>query len=143
MSEHLTERRIPLILIAAGIVLSAVAAAWRLGLARVPLILLIVAFGTVFGTLLMVAAAYVTAAFTHTGFGELRSAVLKLAAVYLFPSAVSALFPLWAGLLVSGAISFSLLIWLFDLEVHEAQTFTAVEMAVNLLVVLAIIALIV
>lgn len=136
------ERQIPLILIGVGLVLSAIGAMRRLGPAGTPLALAVLIGAAVLGTGLMLVAAFVTASLINASFGELKSAILKLAAIYLFPSSLFAVFPLWVGFVLSGTLSFCLLLWLFDLEMREARIFTAVELVVELLVILAIAGLI-
>jgi hypothetical protein len=66
----------------------------------------------------------VTASILHTGFGELRSAFLKLAAIIVFSGSLSAIIP-YGGLLVL-FVYLGLLMWLFGLEIREAIVFAII-----------------
>jgi hypothetical protein len=81
----------------------------------------------------MAVACLITARLLGTSFGELRAAVLKLAAIFLLPTAVtvSGFLPPWWSTLISTALYFGLLLWLFDLEVYEAAVFTLVMILVR------------
>ena len=136
------ERGIPLILILAGLVLTAIGALWKLGLSRVPLAMALLIATTLLGTVLMLIAAFATAAMIEASFGEFRSAILKLAAVYILPTSLDAALPLWLAFLVTGIVSLLLLIWLFDLEMREARVFAGIAMVISLVVWLGIAALV-
>src|SRR6185312_8900392 len=79
------ERQIPMILIAVGLALSTIGAIWKLGPAGMPVAIETLVGATVLGTGLMLVAAFATAAMIRASFGELNAAILKLAAIYLFP----------------------------------------------------------
>ena len=72
------------------------------------------------GVVLGVIACFITAKLMDISFGSLNSAMFKLAAIFLFPTAVSMLFP-WVAVawLVSFVLYFGLLTWLFELEGSE------------------------
>jgi hypothetical protein len=82
-----------------------------------------------------IVAAYVTASLLGTGFGELRSAFVKLAGIIIFCGALGALIPF--GGIVVFFVYFGLLIWLFQLEVYEAVVFSVVLWVTRLVVRLA------
>lgn len=133
MTDADKERKIPAVLIAVGVVLYVVAGFLRQGAGGIVSVLVFVGVASAVGVGLMVVAAFITAKITGTSFGELDSAVLKLSAIYLFPSAVAGLIPVpLLNSLVAAAIAFSLLIWLFDLEVPYAIVFTVITWVVNL-----------
>lgn len=86
MDYSLTERKIPIGLIIGGELLFVVAGLIQFG-SKVGLLLAYVGISTVVGTLLMLMAAYVTAAICKVSFGDLLSAALKLAGIYIFSAA--------------------------------------------------------
>ncbi|MDH3583918.1 MAG: zinc ribbon domain-containing protein [Phycisphaerae bacterium] len=90
------------------------------------------------GVGLMIAAAFAAARLLETSFGSLGPAVLKFAAIYVAPAAVST----FAGSLVgewSWVVSiplllgmyYGLLVWLFDLDVFEAFVFASIGYLIN------------
>jgi len=136
------ERGIPLILVLTGMALTAIGVLWKLGAWRVPLALAALATTTLLGTLLMLVAAFATAAMIGASFGELRSAILKLAAVYILPTSLDAALPLWLAFIVTGVVSLLLLMWLFDLEMREARLFAGIATVISLIVWLGIAAVV-
>jgi hypothetical protein len=136
------EREIPLLLVLAGLILTAIGVAWKLGVSRLPVALAALAVTTLVGTLLMVIAAFATAAMIGASFGELRSAIPKLAAVYILPTSLDAALPLWLAFIVTGVVSLLLLMWLFDLEMREARVFAGIAMVISLIVWLGIAAVV-
>jgi hypothetical protein len=136
------ERAIPVVLIVLGLVLTAIGVCWKLGPSRLPLAMAALVGTTLLGTLLMVIAAFATAAMISASFGELRSAVLKLAAVYILPTSLDAALPLWLAFIITGVVSLLLMMWLFDLEMREARTFAGIATVISLAVWLAIAAVI-
>jgi hypothetical protein len=81
----------------------------------------------------MAIACLITARLLGTSFGELGGAVLKLAAIFVLPTAVTVsgyLSPWWSTV-ISTALYFGLLLWLFDLEVYEAAVFTLVMLLIR------------
>ena len=130
------ERQIPIGLIIAG-ELAFVAAGLRLVGRGVGILMAYVGVATVVGTLLMLLAAFITALITRTSFGDLGSAVLKLAGIYLFANGVGALIPTVGGL-IALAVFFSLVVYLFELEGPYAVAFTIVNFVVHLTVGLAL-----
>jgi hypothetical protein len=142
MNRFSRERQIPLALIGSGLVLAAVGIMWKLGPSRLPLALAALACTTLLGAALMLIAAFLTAWMIGASFGEMRSAILKLAAVYVLPTSLDAALPLWVAFIVTGVVSLLLLMWLFDLEMREARVFAGITMAVNLIVWLGIAAVV-
>src|SRR5947209_13941161 len=110
MAEEAKERQVPLVLIAIGFTLYVVAAFSKLGTAGAGVVAVFIVVSTLIGVALMLGGAYLTAAITGTSFGDLRSALLKLAAIYLFPGALAVWMPGAIGWLISIALWFSLLI---------------------------------
>ncbi|QNN22952.1 hypothetical protein HED60_11965 [Planctomycetales bacterium ZRK34] len=89
--------------------------------------------GTGLGVVLMVGAAFLAAPLLDTTFGDIRTAILKLAAVYVTPgvlmSLVSAFMGDWQlilGLPVLWGSYFGLLVWLFDFDFFEAAVFAII-----------------
>jgi hypothetical protein len=95
---------------------------------------------TLLGTLLMLIAAFATATLIGASFGEVRSAIPKLAAVYVLPTSLDAALPLWLAFIVTGIVSLLLMMWLFDLEMREARVFAGIAIVVSLVVWLGIFA---
>ena len=93
MSEHATERQIPLILIGLGVVLYAIAALVNAGSRGVVPVLLIVIIAGVFQTILLIIAAFIVAAVLRVSFGEFRSAILKFAGAALASGGLGAIIP--------------------------------------------------
>jgi hypothetical protein len=67
-----------------------------------------------------IVACFITAKLMGISFGELRSACVKLAAIFTFPGAVALIIPVTPlAWLVSIILYFGLLIWFFELEGWE------------------------
>jgi hypothetical protein len=132
------ERGIPVALIVVGVILAAIGTTWKFGFSRLPLAMAALAGTTLLGTALMLVAAFLTAWMIGVSFGELRSAILKLAAVYILPTSLDAALPLWLAFIVTAVVSLLLLMWFFDLEMREARVFAGITMAVNLIAWLGI-----
>ena len=83
----------------------------------------------VIDTVLLVAAAFATAAIFGIAFGEFKLAVLQLAAASLFSSAVDMVpFPFL------GTIAFFVIVmWLMDLEFFEVMVFTVVHFIISVI----------
>jgi hypothetical protein len=142
MNRFSREQEIALILILLGLALAAIGIRWKLGPLRLPLALATLACTTLLGTALTLVAAFATAAMIGASFGELRSAILKLAAVYILPTSLDAALPLWLAFIVTGVVSLLLLMWLFDLEMREARVFAGIAMVISLIVWLGIAAVV-
>src|SRR4051812_35859224 len=93
LSEHATERQIPLILIAVGLALYAVAAFMHAGTRGVAPVLFIVTIGAIIQTVLLILAAYLVATFLSVSFGDFRSAMLKFAGAALASGGLGAIIP--------------------------------------------------
>ena len=132
MSEHATERRIPLILIAVGLVLYAVAAFIYAGTRGVLPVLLIVIVGGFIQTVLLIAAAYLVATFFSVSFGDFRSAILKFAGAALASGGLGAVIPL--GGIVASFTFLGLIIWLFELELPYAIALSVAYFVLSLIV---------
>ena len=90
----------------------------------------LLALQTILGTV----AAFVTAKITGASFGELWTAMLKLAGIIVFTGALSLAIP-YGGLLVV-FIYLGLLMWLLDLAFGEAVIFAIVFTLIRFAVVL-------
>jgi hypothetical protein len=90
------------------------------------------------GVGLMGVACLITAKLLGAKFGDVRTAVWKLAAIFIFPIAVGSFLPAWWAMLVASALYFALLLWLFDLEVHEAALFTLIMIGMRWLIVIGL-----
>lgn len=83
------------------------------------------------GVGLMALGCWITAKLLGTVFGDERVAFVKLAAIFLFPTAIGSLLPPWWSSLVATALYFGLLLWLFDLDVYEAAVFALVMILIR------------
>lgn len=68
----------------------------------------------------LVGAAYLTAAVTAGGFGDVRSAVLKFSMIVLASMGAGAVFGDWGGAVVNVLTFAALVAWLFDVELLDA-----------------------
>lgn len=129
MSEHATERRIPLILIVVGLALYAVAGFVRAGSAAVAPVLMVVILGGIVQTILLIAAAFIVAMMLNVSFGDFRSAVLKFAGATLASGGLGAIIPF--GGIVAAVIFLGLILWLFELEVPYAIVLAVVDFVLS------------
>ena len=116
--------QIPIVLIILGFLIWAYVGFRLAGVAGPVIAMAVIGVGAVVGTGLMIAAAFLTAGLIGVSFGELGPAALKLAAIYLFPSAVGSLIPF--GGLLAIFLWLALLMWLFELEMLQAIVFAIV-----------------
>lgn len=123
------DKSIPLILLGVGVLVLIVRGMFFAGPAGAGATLAALAIVTAIGTTLMVFAAILTAKLIGASFGELGSAVLKFAAIYVFAAALGALIPF--GGIVVFFVSLGLLMWLFDIEMMQAVVFSVVLWVVN------------
>ena len=118
--DEAKERLIPAILLAVGLAVFVVYGFVAGGATGAVAVLLLVGVQLTLAVVLGLVACAIVAKVLATSFGYLGSATLKLAAVILFPSALTILIPsaplAWA---VSLILFLSLLVWLFDLEPLE------------------------
>jgi hypothetical protein len=127
---------IPTVLIVIAFILIAIAG-YRMGGADGPLqAIMILSIASLITTTLMIFAAFITASLIGVSFGELRTASLKLSAIYLFSTALALFIP-YGGILIF-FLWLGLLMWLFELEVYQAVVFSIVLWVVNFLVGLAL-----
>ena len=136
MSEHATERQIPLILIGTGLALYAIAAVVNAGTRGVVPVLLIVIIAGVFQTILLIIAAFIVAAVLRVSFGEFRSAILKFAGAALASGGLGAIIPY--GGIVSSVVFLGLVMWLFELEVPYAVALTVVYFLLALMIAVGV-----
>lgn len=86
---------------------------------------------------------YIVASMMSIGFGTLGTASLKLAAVMVFPDAMSLLVPIpFVNWIVALVLYFSLLAWLFSLDVTETFVLVVVLFIIRLLVAFVIMSMI-
>jgi hypothetical protein len=78
-----------------------------------------------------VIACFITARIMGTGFGYLKSAIVKLAAIFIFPAAATFFIP-WVGWLLALLLYWKLLEWLFELEALETVVLAIVIWFVNI-----------
>src|SRR5690606_8438382 len=126
----------PLALLVVGLLSYGAGAFFMAGARTAGVVMGIIFVIAVVETIVGIAVAYVTAAVLGTSFGELRTAVLKLAGILVFSGAIAFILPL--GGLISLAIYFGLLMWFFGLEVYEAVIFAILFSLARVLVVLGI-----
>jgi len=81
--------------------------------------------------ILGVIACFITARFMGTSFGYLKSALVKLAAIFVFPSAATFFIP-WVGGIIAILLYWKLLEWLFELEALETIMLAIVIWFVNI-----------
>lgn len=136
MSEHAKERQIPLILIAVGLALYAVAALVHAGTAGVAPVLAAVLIGGVIETILLIIAAFIVAFFLKVSFGDFRSAILKFAAATLASGGLGAIIPIWG--IVGTIVFLALILWLFELEVPYAIVLAVVNYVLTVAVILSL-----
>lgn len=138
-SVQFSEFVAPLVLLLAGLVLFGVVAMTRAGVRSAFVVMGVVFVVAVLETLVGTAVAYLVALLTGTGFGELRTALLKFAGIIVFCGALGMLIP-FGGIVVL-FVFLGLLIWLFGLEVYEAVIFavvlTLVRFVINIVVAAA------
>jgi hypothetical protein len=129
------ELHVPLALLFGGVLLFAFAAYRVAGSDGAGAVLPPLAMSTAVGVALMLVGAFITAKLIGVSFGSLPSACMKLAAVYIFPSAVGAAVNV-AGLswLISIVLYLGLLVYLFEFELKEAMIFAGVMIVIKLVV---------
>ena len=90
---------------------------------------------TVVGVAVLLLGCFIAAKVLEISFGQLHTAILKLAAIYVFPVAVGIWIPIaiidW---LVSLGIYFCLVTWLFELEGNEPLYVVAIFFTVKVVV---------
>ncbi len=141
-TNALKERQAPYAMLATGI---AIVLAWELYRSRSVVntiaVLGLMAIFIIAGVALMLLGCFITARLIGAKFGDLGPALLKLAAIFVFPSAIGWLLAPysapWATALAT-ALYFALLLWLFDLEVYEAAIFSLVMIAIRWVGLLAL-----
>jgi hypothetical protein len=132
MTDDSRERKIPLILIAAGVLIYVAAAFARAGSAGVGATLVGVLIGGAIQTALLIAAALVVGTLLKVSFGDLPSAALKFAGAALVSGGIATLIP-YGGILAL-FVFLGLVMWLFEVELTYAVVLTVVYFAVSLAV---------
>jgi hypothetical protein len=135
MAADPKDKQIPLALMGVGVLVLVAQGLFFAGAAGAGATLAALAVVTAIGTAIMVFAAIVTARLIGASFGELGSAVLKFAAIYVFAAALGSLIPF--GGIVVFFVSLGLLMWLFELEMMHAVVFAVVLWVVNVVLAIA------
>jgi hypothetical protein len=135
-----TEDKIGLGLLVIGFVILAVFGITQAGAIAAVLLLGIYLVYAVVSVVLGVAAAFATAYLMGASFGLVTSAILKLAGIIVFTSAIAVAVP-YGGLL--GLVAYILLLmWMFELEIMELVVFTIVLWIMRFVVGLLLVAII-
>ena len=122
------EIKIPLALIAVSVVLYVVYGLTVGGGGGVGFALQVLLVTALIGVPLGVVACMIVAKLLSIGFGDARTAALKLAAIFLFPGAVALFLPGGIDWLIATGLYLVLLLWLLELE-------SGVELVVMVLVI--------
>ena len=128
-----SELVVPLVLLVLGLIIFSIAAVNRAG-AWSPVVMGIILLAAAIETALGIGAAYLTAMVLGTSFGELRTAIVKLAAIIIFCGALASVIPF--GWIIVLFVYFGLLMWLFGLETFEAGVFAVIFTGVRFLAVI-------
>jgi hypothetical protein len=115
----------PLALLVIGLLIYGIAAFVKAGTTSAFVLMGVIFLMAAIETVLGIVAAFITASVMSTSFGELRTAVLKLAAILVFSSAIAFVVPYFGGI-ISLAIYAALLMGLFGLELIEAIVFSVI-----------------
>jgi hypothetical protein len=110
------EIKIPLALIVIAVVLYGVHGAAMEEGGGVGYALQVLLVTAVIGVPLGIIACLIVAKVLSVGFGDARTAALKLAAIFLFPGAVALFLPAGLDWLIATALYLLLLLWLLELE---------------------------
>jgi hypothetical protein len=78
-----------------------------------------------------VIACFFTARIMGTSFGYLKTAIIKLAAIFVFPAAATFFIP-WVGWILALLLYWKLIEWLFELEAMETIVLAIVIWFVNI-----------
>lgn len=135
-NEDAKGTKVPLALIVLGFLLLFVVV-WRMP-ARVSIgeVIVRVAVQTVAEVVLMLVGALITAKLIGASFGAMGPAILKLAAIAVFPGALGAAIGIpGISWVISVALYFILLVYLFELDTKEALIFAGVMILIRILVV--------
>lgn len=122
----------PVGLIVAGLVMYGAGMVWKTDARVAGFATGIVAVAAALETVVGIVAAYVTWSISGIGFGELKTAALKLAGILLFTGALA--FLISFGWIVAFPVYLGLLVWLFELDIREAILFAVVLWVVRLVV---------
>jgi hypothetical protein len=133
------ETMIPTVLLVLGIAMYVAFGFWMGGAGGAGALLVMTLIGLVIGIPLGIIACFITAWLMGASFGTLKGAILKLAAVYTFPSGVLLLAMtslsiegVLLGLLVGLVLFGGLLAWLFELDALEVIVVAIVLFVVRL-----------
>ena len=110
------EIKIPLALIAVSVILYAIYGLTVDSAGGLSFALQVFLVTAVIGVPLGIIACLIVAKLLDAGYGDARTAALKLAAIFLFPGAVALFLPGGVDWLVATALYLVLLLWLLELE---------------------------
>jgi hypothetical protein len=126
------ETTIPAVLLGVGVAILVGYGIWTAGAAGAGVVLAVVAIRLVIGIPLGIVACLLTASLMQASFGTLRGAILKLAAVFIFPTAFALLMPGLLAWLAAVVLYYFLLAFLFELEAMEVIVLVFVLSGVNI-----------
>ncbi len=125
----------PAMLLAAGVLAYLVHAFVKSGMGGVGGMLLYLPIQIIVQVIVGVVACLLTVRIMGTTFGYLTSAIVKLAAIFVFPTSVTAFIP-YVGGLIALIIYWGLLEWLFELDPMETIVLSLVIWGLNAGVIL-------
>lgn len=118
-AKHPKEFAIPMALLTLAVIIYAGYGFWAGGAEGTMGIIVLIGLNVIFGVVFGIAGFYVATWLFGISYGNLITAVPKMAAIVLFPDAITLFVPGVLGWLISVVLYFFLLSWLFDLDAHE------------------------
>jgi hypothetical protein len=129
VASKTANRPLPLTLIGIGVALYVVAALVHTGTAGVMPTLVALWIGGMINCVIMLVVAFIVAALFSVSFGDIPSAILNFAAASLCAGAITALIPM--GWIIALFVFLGIIMWLFELEMTYAVTFTVIYLFVS------------
>jgi len=133
---ELSEFAGPMALLVIGLLIYGIAAFVKAGTTSAFVLMGVIFLMAAIETVLGIIAAFITASVMSTSFGELRTAVLKLAAILVFSGAMGFIIPTYFGALVALVLYIGLLRMMFGLEQIEAIVFAVIFWVIRMGVIL-------
>jgi hypothetical protein len=131
-----TEYRAPLVLLAVGFVVMLIQAGMAESAGGFVITIVFRLIGLVIGVAVGIGACFLVASMMGTSFGYLRSAIVKLAGVFAFTSALSGFVGGWGlNWLITVPVYLGLLMWLFELYLYEAFVYALVLWVVQFMAI--------
>jgi hypothetical protein len=131
------ERKIPLIMIAAGLALYLLAAFMHAGPSGVLPTLLAVLVVAVVQTAVLIGAAFIVAAMMSVSFGDVQSAILKFAGITLASGGLASVIS-FGGNFVALFIFLGLVMWLFELELTYSIALTVIYFVIIFVIAISV-----